>query len=183
MRASISLETRFKDILEKKKSAILKRWFTVIAESYPEETAKFLRSQRDPFANPVGRTIHKSTEDLFDELLTGPDHKNASAYLDPIIRIRAIQNFTPSSATEFIFSLKSVVRDVLRKDIHEPRLEQEMVDFEARIDKLGLMAFDVYMKCKEKIYEIKANEFRNRFYSAFRRAGLISEVPGEPDLD
>jgi len=35
--------------------------------------------------------------------------------------------------------------------------------------------FDIYMMCREKIYELKANEVRNRTYRAFKRANLITE--------
>jgi hypothetical protein len=39
------------------------------------------------------------------------------------------------------------------------------------------------MKCREKIYQIKANEEKNRTFSAFERAGLIKELPGSgPEL-
>jgi len=45
-----------------------------------------------------------------------------------------------------------------------------------------LLAFDIYMECREKVYEIKANESKDRTLRAFARAGLISETPGEgPD--
>jgi hypothetical protein len=38
------------------------------------------------------------------------------------------------------------------------------------------------MACREKIYELKANETRNRTFKAFERAGLIKKDPGEvPD--
>jgi hypothetical protein len=32
------------------------------------------------------------------------------------------------------------------------------------------------MECREKIYQISANETRNRVFRAFERAGLISEA-------
>jgi hypothetical protein len=183
IKEGIFVKGKLKGILEEKKPAILNAWFTVVAESYAEETAKFLRRQKDPFANPVGRAISKTTEELFDDLLTGPDYETAGIHLDSIIRVRSLQNFTPSSATQFIFSLKSVIRDAIGKDIHESGLEKEIVEFESRIDQLGLVAFDVYMKCREKVYELKSNEFRDRYYNAFRRAGLISEVAATPNLD
>jgi hypothetical protein len=102
-----------------------------------------------------------------------------------MIRIRAIQNFTASEAVSFIFDLKKVVRKMLDREICDQNLTEELRAYEDLIDKLGLIAFDVYMKCREKIFEIKATEFRNRHYSAFRRAGLISEVPDseEPGLE
>jgi hypothetical protein len=36
------------------------------------------------------------------------------------------------------------------------------------------------MSCREKIYEIKGNEEKNRTFKAFERAGLIAEIPENP---
>ncbi len=165
--------------LAQKKSAIIKRWFETVMDSYPAETARFLKSQNDPFANPVGQTTMQSLEPIFDLILNNLDDQTARPLIDPIIRIRAIQDFTPSSATRFIFELKSVIRDML--PIGEKGVEsiKEMGIIDNRIDELGLMAFDVYMRCREKIYDLKANEMKARTYSAFARAGLVKE----PDED
>ena len=56
-------------ILAQQKAAIIKKWFTLVIETYPSETGKFLKSQKDPMANPVGRTVSRGLEALFDELL------------------------------------------------------------------------------------------------------------------
>ncbi len=176
-----SLSAAFDKILSAKRPDVLNEWFKLVIETYPDETARFLKSQKDPFANPVGRAVRNGVGDLFDELVRGLDPVAAGACLDPMIRIRAIQNFTPSEAVGFVFMLKKVLRGLLGKEIGDQNLTGELEAFESRIDKLALIAFDVYMKCREKIYEIKANEFRNRHYSAFRRAGLISEVPDDPE--
>jgi RsbT co-antagonist protein rsbRD N-terminal domain len=171
-------------LLAQKKTAILKMWFASTIETYPSDTAKFLKSQKDPFANPVGRTIYRGLEGLFDELLKEMDPAIIQSFLDPIIRIRAIQNFSPSQATRFIFFLKDAVRENLQKEDSESTSFNELLWFESKIDELGLMAFDVYMKCREKIYELKANEMKNRTFNAFKRAGLVREMPAEqPDLD
>jgi hypothetical protein len=177
------LRNKLKNILIESRPKILQEWFAVVVETYPAETAKFLKSQKDPFANPVGRAARNGVEDLFDELIDGINREHAGACLDSMIRIRAIQNFTPSEAIGFIFSLKDVIRKISGKKVVEMNLLEELHAFESEIDELGLIAFDIYMKCREKIYEIKANEFRNRHYSAFRRAGLISEVPDDPALE
>ncbi|MEE8542029.1 MAG: hypothetical protein V3S66_10250, partial [Desulfobacterales bacterium] len=55
----------------------------------------------------------------------------------------------------------------------------ELRSLETNIDRVGLMAFDIYMRCREKIYEIKANETKNSTFNAFKRAGLLAEIPGE----
>jgi hypothetical protein len=171
-------------LLAQRKTAIVKMWFTSTIKTYPPDTAKFLKNQKDPFANPVGRTIYHGLEGLFDELLKEMNHKSIQSLIDPIIRIRAIQNFSPFQATSFIFFLKDAVRATIQKENPEAALFNELLLFESKIDELGLMAFDIYMKCREKIYEIKANEMKNRTFKAFKRAGLVREIPAEqPDLN
>ena len=174
---------RLNNILAQRKTAIIKKWFTLVIETYPSDTSKFLKSQKDPFANPVGRTIYRGLEALFDELLKGIDYKTITTFLDPIIRIRAVQNFSPSQATGFIFFLKNVIRENLLKEISEEQIINELLLFESKIDELSLIAFNLYMQCREKIYELKANEMKNRTFRAFERAGLVKEIPEvEPDL-
>jgi hypothetical protein len=169
-------------LLAQRKTSIVKMWFASAIETYPPDTAKFLKSQKDPFANPVGRTIYQGLEGLFDELLKEMDHETLQSFLDPIIRIRAIQNFSPSQATGFIFFLKNAVRANIQKENSEAKLFSELLLFESKIDELGLIAFNIYMKCREKICELKANEMKNRTFKAFKRAGLVREMPADtPD--
>ena len=179
---------RLNTLLAQRKTAIVKKWFAATVKTYPPDTAKFLKSQKDPFANPVGRTIYQGLLALFDELLKETDHNVMQSLLDPIIRIRAIQNFSPSQATSFIFFLKNVIRDNIRDNLKEEdfkgQLFRELLLFESKIDELSLIAFNIYNQCREKIYELKANEMKNRTFRAFERAGLVREMPAEqPDLD
>ena len=162
-------------IIEKKKTAIVKKWFDLTAQTYPPDTAEFLKSKTDPFANPVGGSMFSSLSALLDQLIHDMDPQIINSYLDPIIRIRAVQNFTPAQATAFILLLKKVLRANLAKELHWFRNTDELFEFESKIDQLSLMAFDIYMQCREKIYRISANETRNRTFRAFERAGLISE--------
>ncbi len=174
---------RLNNLLAQRKTAIIKNWFTLAVETYPPDTASFLKRQKDPFANPVGRTISRGLEALFNELLKEMDHETIISFLDPIIRIRAIQNFSPAQAVSFIFSLKKAVRENTKKEVPKEQLFNELLLFESKIDQLALIAFNLYMQCKEKIYDLKANEMRNSTYKAFKRAGLVREMPvDEPDI-
>jgi hypothetical protein len=65
----------------------------------------------------------------------------------------------------------------LHKEITEEQIADEFLLFESRIDELVLIAFNLYTQCREKIYELKANEMKNRTFRAFERAGLVSEIP------
>jgi len=164
-------------ILEKNKAAIAKKWFNLAAQTYALDTAQFLKSKADPFANPVGSTMLTGLDGILDQLIHTMDPQILNSHLDSIIRIRAIQDFTPSQATAFILSLKKVLREYLAKELQDSRLTAEFIEFESKIDQICLMAFDIYMQCREKVYQISANETRNRTFRAFERAGLIAESP------
>ncbi len=170
-------------ILAKHKKAVLKKWLDSIVESYPQETARFLRNKKDQFANPVGYTIEVETEHLFDLLMEGMDREKVTPYLDRIIRIRAIQDFTPSQALYFVFALKYIIRHQVAEEIDSDALEQELVDLEASIDMMALVAFEVYMACREKIYDLRAKEIQQNAYLLLRRAELIVEKPGKDRIE
>ena len=99
------------------------------------------------------------------------------------MRIRAVQDFTPSQALSFIFPLKRIIREELCVEIAEKQLSDEMLSLESAIDNLALSAFDIYMKCREKIYDIKANEVKRSTFRLLQMANLINDTNGEePDL-
>ncbi|HGY12475.1 MAG: hypothetical protein DRH24_00565 [Deltaproteobacteria bacterium] len=178
-----ALNMRLNNLLAQRKTAIIKNWFTLAVETYPPDTASFLKRQKDPFANPVGRTVSLGLEALFNELLKEMDYEIITSFLDPIVRIRAIQNFSPSQAVSFIFLLKKAIRENIKKEALEEQLFNELLLFESKIDQLVMIAFNLYMQCKEKIYDLKANEMRNSTYKAFKRAGLVRDWPvDEPDI-
>lgn len=172
---------KLKSLLLKKRADILKRWLDVIFETYPPDTASFLKKQKNQFANPVGHTISEGIEGLFEQLLNEMEAEKVSTLLDNIIRIRAVQDFTPSKAIAFIPLLKKAIREDLKKEINESRISEELLEFELKIDDLSFLAFDIYMKCREKIYELKANESKNITYRLLQRANLICEIQ-EPGL-
>jgi len=170
------------NLITKQRLTVISKWFDSAIHAYAPDTAAFIQSQKDPFANPVGSQTRNSLEGLFDQLVGGMDAGAIRASLDPVMRIRAVQNLTPAQATAFIFALKSILQDMFGKAFQSTDGIRSFLEIESRIDRLGLAAFDVYMACREKIYELKANETRNRTFKAFERAGLIKKDPGEvPD--
>lgn len=168
---------RLEKILEQKKNAIVKQWFELVVKTYAPDAAQFIKKQPDQFTNPVGSTFSKSLAILFDQLLSGPDSAIVKTHLDSIIRIRAVQDYSPTQAVAFIFVLKNIIRENLRKELKDRRTTEELLQFESRIDSMALAAFDIYMECREKIYELKANVEKNKIYKAFERAGLITGTP------
>jgi len=140
------------DLLARSKSAVVDEWFDRTIQAYPSQTSMFLRSGKDPFRNPVGHTLREGLAALFDELIGEMDRSRVTAALDSIVRLRAVQDFSPSQALAFPFQLKSILR--------ERAQGEELARLESRIDELALAAFDLYAACREQLHEIKANQAR-----------------------
>lgn len=164
-----------REILFAKRSNIIRQWFDEILSSYPSDTVRFLKSQKDPFSNPVGNTIRQGIEDLFNGLIGVEPVSGLTPFLDNIIRIRAVQDFTPSQAVSFIFGLKNILREELKDELRNG-LSQEYMDFENRIDDLVLQSFDLFIQCREKIYELKAKEVKDMTFKLLERAKIICGV-------
>ena len=162
-------------LLSQKKAAILGRWLNMIYESYPPETAIFLRKEKNRFDNPAGYRISEGLEGLYGALLQEMERDQVLTCLDEVIRIRALQDFAPSQALAFIFLLKNVIRQELAAEIQAENLAAELLDLESRIDGLALLGFDVYTKRREKIYEIKADEAKRRVSGLMRKTGLTED--------
>ena len=167
------------DLLTEKKPLVLKQWLALILETYPAETTSFLKNQNAQTPNPVTQSIYEGIEGIFNGLVNEADAGKIDIYLDNIIRVRAIQEFSPSVAVSFMFSLKEVIRKVLEKEICDQKMFKELLVLETRIDSLASTSFEIYMKCREKLYEIKANEVRNWTYRALHKTKLYKEVRTE----
>ena len=110
------------DLLKARKGAIVQRWVEAVLSTYPEEGAVLFQKQQDPFANPVGHSVREGTEGLLDSILDGMDPGDLRQHLDRIIRVRAVQQFSPSRALSFLFSLKTILRGALPEASEEPTL-------------------------------------------------------------
>jgi hypothetical protein len=165
-----------REFLNKKKKSIVAEWFKATLGTYTVETSKFLKEEKDDFANPVGNIVRNSLDGIFSELIGSMNIEKIKKYLDAIIRIRAIQAFSPSNAVSFILFLKSILKKELLKKFTIINIESDFFAIEKKIDEILLIGFDVYSQCREQLNEIKSNELRDRTYKAFERAGLVKEI-------
>ncbi|MBC8413864.1 MAG: RsbRD N-terminal domain-containing protein [Nitrospira sp.] len=173
------LDPKLKDILSLKKTVVLNQWFDAVLDTFPEATAELLRKKRNPLNDPVAAEIFGGLTNVLNGFLEGPDFNADSLVLDDIMRVRAVQDFTPSRAVSFIFLLKKVVRKELAKDISSHKLERAMLKFESQIDDTVSICFDIYVKCREKIFEIKANEMKNWTYRLLQDANKVKKSAGK----
>ena len=173
------------NLLLQNKPAILKRWFDLTLETYPADTAALMGRDRNQFTNPVGSTISREIEVLFKQLCEGIQNGERRPSLDAILKIRSVQDFSPSKAVGFIFLLKKAVQETLKNEICKESALDEWLNFQSRIDDLVLQAFDAYMDCREKICEIRVNQAKIEKEMAFRMMERMTpskeKVPKEQD--
>jgi len=178
-----NFDMKLENLLAKKRSGIIKKWRGVVVGSYPSGTQRFFAKEKDQFANPVGYTIDKEIEVLYDEIMKEGDSDKIASCLDSIIRVRAVQDFKPSQAVSFVLQLKNVIREAIEGEAPLNGLSGELQTLENRIDQIALLAFDTYSQCRQKIYEIRVNEVKNHLGRLLEMANLTIEIPElEPDL-
>jgi hypothetical protein len=174
--ASESKTMNLKDVLKEKKSSIVQKWFDAALASYHKDAQGLMRKTKAQFANPVGFNLEHGLDGLFDALLEGMISDNVSTFLDAIVRIRAVQDLAPSEALAFLFRIKQIVREELGPErLAEHSTLEALSAFDSTADDLGLYAFDLYMRCREKIYDIKAQEARNLTYRLLQKAQSIAD--------
>jgi hypothetical protein len=163
------------DSLAGKKKPFLENWFAKIVGTYPGLSAVFLH-KKNPIGNPVGVNIRGALEDLFDELVAGEPGERARAHVETIVRIRAVQEFTPGQVVSVMFLAKQAAIETLGQ---EAAADFDcFLELDARIDKLALVAFDVHSRIREQIYELRIADARQRYSGILRRLGMISDTPG-----
>ena len=157
------------DLLKLKRADIKERWLDLVISSYPADSRNFFKKQKNQFSNPVGAALERQIDTLYDSLIGNTEKNDTAAILEDFIRIRSVQEFTAAQATGYILNLKQAVREVLADDIRTSQLFSQLLALETRIDGILLEAFDVYMRSREKIYQIKADELKRRSYFVLRK--------------
>jgi hypothetical protein len=153
---------------------VLASWRARIFRSFPEQTARFLERETDPFRNPIGERIRLSSEQLLDGVLRGCAPGDLHGAADGLVRVRAVQGGRPSAALECVFLLKCAMRQAIG--------ERRAAAFDTRIDALALVAFDAFIRCREEIHEIRVRESQRRVALLMRRFSDAC-LPPEEDVD
>jgi len=169
--------------LQNKRSGLVKKWLGVLLDTYSDQAAEFMRSKTNRFDNPVGTTLRSSLEKLFDLLVTGFDPDQAAGVLDGIVRIRAIQDFPASDSLAFIFQLKDLLRSELGPLATQDQWAEDFQRLLLDIDRMALLAFDLYVACRNQLADIRIKEVERQNHMAWRRAGMLEEAAENNKLE
>jgi len=157
------------------KQDMVREWIRKTMEAYPTEALSVFNRNKDKHANPLPHIISKNIELLFDELLIGISSEKTAPILAEIVRLKAVQDFTPSEALKFVFELKPIIREYFKKESGEKDIINGLWVIEQEIDKLAGMAFDLYVNSREKLFEIRANEIKNQTHMLIRRVNEMDK--------
>jgi len=157
------------ELLQDKRTTIVDRWTDLTFQVYPQDSAQFLRQEKDLFGNPVGHTITDGLKALYGGLLEGCSDEELEKPLDGIVRIRVVQDIPHAQAVGFIFQLKVVIREALGANEIARVPQAEVLEFDSRIDCLGLQAFALYSAHLEKLYELRVREIKRKMSVLLKR--------------
>ncbi len=163
-------------LIRDEKTTVVERWLDMVLATYPPQTAKMWKVNSDPFGNPVGQTTLRALGELTDHLLAWEDAAAICASLEPLVKIRAVQDFSPSKALSFVFFFKKVVRSLFAKAIARERLDAELAELDSRVENLALLAMDIYVKAREDLYRMRLDEFKRTHRMLFRKTGIMCET-------
>jgi len=148
-----------KEALTTKKKEILDLWIERTLDSYT--SPGFFKKATDPFANPVGSNISMGLTSLYEALASGEGGDAYTKSLDQVVRIRAVQDFTPGQAVAPFLELKWVIKQVFSADKKTQPLLGALDQLDCEIDRIALAAFDVYNQCREQLYRNRVDELKS----------------------
>ena len=166
------------ELLSRNRERILREWTDSLFKTYSPEMARFMRKERDPFANPVGAAVRAGLGPVFDGLLAGESPDELVKHLDKLIQIRCVQDYSPSQAVAFLLEIRRIVRNVGGEAL-APGGSGFLEAFDRRVERLVLRAFDTFVKYRDRTWEVRLREVKRRV-SALARMSKLSEQDLDP---
>jgi hypothetical protein len=147
------------EAFEKKEKEIVASWIDKTLDSYV--SSSFFKQSADRFANPVGANIKDGLTRIYGFITSDADMEEIKSPLDQLIRIRAVQEFTPGQAIAPVMEIKWIVRQVFSADKKTRVLLGQLDSFDCSVDRLTLLAFDIYSECREQLYRNRVRELKS----------------------
>ena len=72
-----------------------------------------------------------------------------------------MQDFSASQAVVPFLELKWVVKEVLGGDVQTGPLVSQLNEFDCAVERVALMAFDLYSQCREQLYLNRIHELKS----------------------
>ncbi len=129
-------------------------------EPYSPEAVSSFRRKVDPFENPIGSTFGRSASIIADGIASGMPPKAFRQTFDDMIRIRAVQGISPSEVMSFLFAVRKALSAVTAGRGDDYLSVSDLVEINEWIDGAIALCMDIYMECRENIFNLKVMEIK-----------------------
>lgn len=169
-------------LFQDQRDEIVNAWTDAVFNTYALETTGFLRTQNDPFANPVAHTTREAAGVVYDAVAgEDVDPAQVKKAIDRFVKLRAVQDGTPGQNLGVFLLLKPILRKmVLPRCSGSDALTSYYLEAESRLDSVMLLAFDMYTADRETIAESRIKEIRNQHAQLVRWAQKVGGSPLNP---
>lgn len=160
------------------RDVVLEEWINAIFDTYPLQTTGFLRTQKDPFTNPVADMTREAATTVY-EAVSGWDKKpdDVRRAIDRFIHMRAVQTFLPSQAMLVFYLLKPLLRKHVMPEMQKAGRLKDYLEAESRLDTIVLLGFDMYTKSREVVAQNRIDEIKNQHAQLVRWAQRVGGAP------
>lgn len=155
----MALYAELAGMLSGRRQQALDAWTERALSSY--QSPDFFLQSRDAFANPVGMLIRDGLTRIFDLLCAEAEDEAFVQPVDQIVRIRAVQAFAPSQAVAPFLELRWLARHILADEASAPPPPGQWDHFACAVERVALMAFDRYCRCREELYQARVRELKS----------------------
>lgn len=164
--------------LRERQKLIYRHWLDLFWEGFGESSVYFKR-EVDQFTNPFAYHVEESFKGILKGIFGEFDWRSLDPYLEKLAQIRAVQEAVPSKAVKFIVDLKRIIRENFGEEILKNFGLEDFLRLEDRINSLLIRYLDFYQRYRERLFEIRLDEFKRNNFLLLKRAGLIVELDQE----
>ena len=152
---------KLQELLKKNRESLIADWEDIILGEYAPETFRIFKKQKNRFANPIGHKVSHGVAELFDVICDESDKEVDTPALNEMLKVRALQPITAAEALFFLFDIKLLVEKICQKQGMD-KLYKEFLVFCTRVDATAIAMFDIFTNCRQRVYQVRLNEYRTK---------------------
>lgn len=161
-------------IIEENHSKILKLWKErFFSDIFEEEAKSYFLKEVDPFQNPLASRIDEIFASILKEIKPEFSLDALLPYLERLAQLLAVHAPSAKRAMGTFLKLKGIIRENFGNEILERFGVEGLLLMEDLINSLMVLTFDFYMKYRERLFEIRYEEWKRNNYLLLKRAGLV----------
>jgi len=162
------------------RTKILKQLIREVLETYPDQARPLIAVGSDRFANPLGATLSEGVEEIFEAITGDKTLEEIEQPLERMFKLKAVQEGKTNQALDFLFSLKSIIRNTCDVEGGNSAVLKEWFEIEERIDQIVMQGLQVFITSREKLLELQVAELKHRTYSLRKLSGELSPTEAPP---